>query len=351
MRKLTVNVKPPYDVVVGRGLLSNAGTLVSQVMRGKRALVISDSNTAPLYCGGVCEALRDSGIDAYTYIFEAGEENKTVKTVWDMLEAAASHGLTRSDAIVALGGGVTGDMAGFAAAVYLRGIDYIQIPTTVIAQSDSSVGGKTGCDLTYGKNLAGAFKQPRLVIIDPDTLGTLPQRYRSDGMAEVIKHGLIASAELFDIIERGSLDMEDVLYRNVDIKRSFVEADEFDTSERMKLNFGHTMGHAIEKYYNFTGPSHGEAVAMGMVIAARAGENAGLTKKGTADRICSVLKKYGLPTLTEAPAEKLVQIAALDKKRMGDIINFILISDIGRAFIHKLRADELFDFVKGAFNG
>lgn len=349
MRKITINVEPRYDVVVGRGLLDSAGELISKVMRGTKALIISDSNTAPLYCKKAADSLAACGIEVYAHIFSAGEENKTVKTVWDMLEAAASYGLTRSDAIVALGGGVTGDMAGFAAAVYLRGIDYIQIPTTVIAQSDSSVGGKTGCDLTYGKNLAGAFKQPRLVIIDPDTLDTLPQRYKSDGMAEVIKHGLIASPELFDIIERGSLDMEDVLYRNVDIKRSFVEADEFDTSERMKLNFGHTMGHAIEKYYNFTGPSHGEAVAMGMVIAARAGENAGLTKKGTADRICSVLEKYNLPTAAQAPAERLIEISALDKKRMGDIINFILISDIGHAFIHKLRADELSDFLQGAF--
>ena len=346
MRKLTINVKPPYDVIVGSGLLGGAGKLISRVMRGTKALIVSDSNTAPLYGKMIASSLKSEGLDVYMHIFEAGEKNKTVKTVWDMLEAAASYGLTRSDAIIALGGGVTGDMAGFAAAVYLRGIDYIQIPTTVIAQSDSSVGGKTGCDLTYGKNLAGAFKQPRLVIIDPDTLSTLPHRYKSDGMAEIIKHGLIASPELFDIIERGSLDMDDVLYRNVDIKRSFVEADEFDTSERMKLNFGHTMGHAIEKYYNFTGPSHGEAVAMGMVIAAKAGESAGLTKKGTAERICSVLK---LPTATEAPADKLIDIAALDKKRMGDIINFILISDIGHAFIHKLRAAELSDFLQGAF--
>ena len=279
MRKLTINVKPPYDVIVGSGLLGGAGKLISRVMRGTKALIVSDSNTAPLYGKMIASSLKSEGLDVYMHIFEAGEKNKTVKTVWDMLEAAASYGLTRSDAIIALGGGVTGDMAGFAAAVYLRGIDYIQIPTTVIAQSDSSVGGKTGCDLTYGKNLAGAFKQPRLVIIDPDTLSTLPHGYTSDGMAEIIKHGLIASPELFDIIERGSLDMDDVLYRNVDIKRSFVEADEFDTSERMKLNFGHTMGHAIEKYYNFTGPSLGEAVAMGMVIAAKAGESAGLTKK------------------------------------------------------------------------
>ena len=330
MRKLTINVKPPYDVIVGSGLLGGAGKLISRVMRGTKALIVSDSNTAPLYGKMIASSLKSEGLDVYMHIFEAGEKNKTVKTVWDMLEAAASYGLTRSDAIIALGGGVTGDMAGFAAAVYLRGIDYIQIPTTVIAQSDSSVGGKTGCDLTYGKNLAGAFKQPRLVIIDPDTLSTLPHRYKSDGMAEIIKHGLIASPELFDIIERGSLDMDDV-------------------SERMKLNFGHTMGHAIEKYYNFTGPSHGEAVAMGMVIAAKAGESAGLTKKGTAERICSVLKQYKLPTATEAPADKLIDIAALDKKRMGDIINFILISDIGHAFIHKLRAAELSDFLQGAF--
>lgn len=349
MRKLTVNVNPPYEVLVGCGLLNSSGKLISEVIRGTKALIISDSNTSPIYCKRLADALSGEGICVYTHIFAAGEENKTVKTVWDMLEAAASCGLTRSDAIVALGGGVTGDMAGFAAAVYLRGIDYIQIPTTVIAQSDSSVGGKTGCDLTYGKNLAGAFKQPRLVIIDPDTLETLPQRYKSDGMAEVIKHGLIASSELFGIIERGNLDMEDVLYRNVDIKRSFVEADEFDTSERMKLNFGHTLGHAIEKYYNFTGPSHGEAVAMGIVIAAKAGENAGLTEKGTAERICSVLKQYNLPTVTRAPADKLIEITALDKKRMGDIINFILISDIGHAFIHKLRVDELSDFLQGAF--
>ncbi len=347
MRKITVNVSPSYEVAIGRGLLSGCISLISPLLRGEKVLIISDSNVSSLYSSPLLDGFAKLGKEAYLHVFAAGEENKTIKTVWDMLEAAASYGLTRTDTIIALGGGVTGDLVGFAAALYLRGIDYIQIPTTVIAQSDSSVGGKTGCDLSYGKNLAGAFKQPRLVIIDPDTLDTLPQRYKSDGMAEIIKHGCIASEELFEIIEQGGGDMEDIFYRNVDIKRSFVEKDQFDTSERMKLNFGHTMGHAIEKYYNFTGPSHGEAVAMGMVIAAKAGESAGLTKPGTADRISAVLKKCGLPTSCDIPLDELAEIAALDKKRMGGIINFILLEDIGKSFIHKLCAEDLLSFLKG----
>lgn len=347
MRRLTVGVNPPYDIVIGQSLIKETGRLAAGVMRGSRALVISDSNVAPLYSDAVTGSLEQAGIETHLHVFPAGEAHKNIQTVWDMLEAAAESGLTRTDTVIALGGGVTGDLAGMAAAIYLRGVDYIQIPTTVLSQSDSSVGGKTGCDLTCGKNLAGAFKQPRLVIIDTDVLATLPSRYRADGMAEIIKYGCISSPELFDIIENGGGDIEDILYRSVDIKRTFVEKDEFDTSERMKLNFGHTMGHAIEKYYSFTGPSHGEAVAAGMVIAARAGEAAKLTKPGTADRLVRVLKAAGLPTETNVPLSELVRIAALDKKRMGDNINLILISEIGSSFIHKIPAAELHAFLEG----
>ena len=197
MRKLTINVKPPYDVVVGGGLLDDAGKLISEVVRGTKALIISDSNTAPLYGKRVADSLSSEGLDVYTHIFEAGEKNKTVKTVWDMLEAAASHGLTRSDAIIALGGGVTGDMAGFAAAVYLRGIDYIQIPTTVIAQSDSSVGGKTGCDFGNYKNMLGTFYPARAIRIAPDFVQTLSEREFFSGLAEAVKTAMLYDKNIF----------------------------------------------------------------------------------------------------------------------------------------------------------
>ena len=245
---------------------------------------------------------------------------------------------------------MTGDMCGFAAATYLRGIAFVQMPTTVLSQNDSSVGGKTGVDLACGKNLVGSFHQPSLVLADVDTLSTLPPRYVTDGFGEIIKHGCIKSAELFALIEQYGTDREkiaDFTARSVAIKSGVVERDERESGERMLLNFGHTLGHAIEKCCDFTKYAHGEAVGIGMLMMARAGEAAGLTASGTAERIETVLQKCGMPTACEFTLEELCAAAMLDKKRRGEKMNIVLLRDIGDSFVYQIKCADLLGFVSG----
>ena len=265
-----------------------------------------------------------------------------------MLSYMADFHMSRGDIVVALGGGVTGDMAGFAAATYMRGIKFVQIPTSLLAQVDSSVGGKTAVDIPQGKNLVGAFHQPCLVIIDPDTLSTLPERFVHDGMAEVIKYGCIKDERLFETLENeNALDIiEDIIEICVSIKRDVVNRDEKESGERMLLNFGHTLGHSLEKLYNFEGLSHGEAVAIGMVKIAASGENAGLTEAGTADRIERLCKKNMLPTSDEASAATLAELCQSDKKAGGGSVNLVLLDKIGSSFIRKTPLSELEAFIR-----
>ena len=302
-----VNTGKPYDVMIGTGLLGKSGELIKQVLpKAERAVIVTDSNVAPLYADTVKTSLEAAGYTAFVHVFPAGEANKRLTAIEGMYAAMAAAELSRSDFAVALGGGVTGDMCGFAAATYLRGIAFVQMPTTVLSQNDSSVGGKTGVDLACGKNLVGSFHQPSLVLADVDTLSTLPPRYITDGFGEIIKHGCIQSAELFALIEQYGTDMEkiaDFTARSVAIKSGVVERDERESGERMLLNFGHTLGHAIEKCCDFTKYAHGEAVGIGMRMMARAGEAAGLTASGTADRIEAVLQKCGMPTACEFTLE------------------------------------------------
>ena len=260
-----------------------------------------------------------------------------------------AFGLTRTDAVAALGGGVVGDLAGFAAATVLRGVDFVQIPTTLLAQVDSSVGGKVAVDLKAGKNLAGAFWQPKLVLMDPEALDTLPQSTFMEGMAEVVKYGCIKDAAFFDFLEerpgRAALmaDMEHILYTCCDIKRNVVEQDERDTGERMLLNFGHTLGHAYELAGNYARWSHGDAVAAGMCAAARLGERLGITSAGTADRLERVLAALGLPTRIVCAPEQYAAAIGLDKKGSGHAISVILLEEIGRAVRHPMEKDALLE--------
>ncbi len=343
MKKLRVNTGNPYDILIERGLLKNCGRFIAEVSNAGKIVVISDTRVAPLYLEAAQKSLEAEGRLVFPFIFEAGEASKTAKTVIEMVEFCAEKGLTRKDLIVALGGGVTGDMAGFAAAVYLRGIDFVQIPTSLLAQVDSSVGGKTAVDLPQGKNLCGAFHQPRLVLIDPDTLDTLPQRYFNDGMGEVIKYGCIKSEALFERLENENPHdfIEDMIFECVDIKRVIVENDEKEQGERMLLNFGHTAGHAIEKLCNFEGVSHGEAVGIGMVMITRAGENNGITAAGSADRIYNLLKKYDMPTEDSHTLTEIIAAMGADKKRTGRGINFTMIKKIGEGFIYPVRNEDI----------
>ena len=260
-----------------------------------------------------------------------------------MVEFMAENGLTRSDLVVALGGGVCGDMAGFAASIYLRGIDFVQIPTSLLAQVDSSVGGKTAVDLPQGKNLCGAFHQPILVLIDPNTLDTLTPHFFSDGMAEVIKTGCIKSATLFEKTEKQDAReiIDDIIFECVSIKAGVVERDEKEHGERALLNFGHTAGHAIEKLHGFTTISHGEAVGIGMVMITKAGEENGITEKGTSARIENVLKKYSLMTEDSHSMQDIITCMNADKKRTADSINFVLLSKIGESFTQEIKNDDI----------
>ncbi len=287
MKKLTVHVGDTYEIFIEKGLLKDCGKYVRVVSKAKKIAIITETNVAPLYLDTVKNCIENEGFEVVNYIFPAGESSKTTETIVNIVEFLAENGLTREDMVVALGGGVCGDMAGFAAAIYLRGIKFVQIPTTLLSQVDSSVGGKTGVDLPQGKNLCGAFHQPALVLIDPDVLETLSPHFFSDGMGEVIKYGCIKSKVLFERIETENVKdfIEDLIYDCVNIKRGVVERDEKEAGERALLNFGHTAGHAIEKLHNFTDISHGEAIGVGMVMISEAGERIGLTERGTTDRI------------------------------------------------------------------
>lgn len=345
--ELSVHTTQSYHIIIERGCMEQTGTRAKELFKpGAKALIVSDTNVLPLYGERVAHCLSGNGFSCAQFAFPAGETSKRLSTIEQIYAVLAENRFTRSDFIVALGGGVTGDMAGFAAATYLRGIRFIQVPTTLLAQIDSSVGGKTGVDLPQGKNLVGAFHQPSLVLIDPDTLQTLPQRYFSDGMGEAIKCGCIKSRALFDLIQNTDITnhIEEMIFRCVDIKREVVERDEFDTGERMLLNFGHTFGHALEKLYHFKKLSHGEAVGIGMVMMAEYGEAAGVTKPGAAQEIIRALKKYNLPIEDDMAMDKILEATALDKKSSGGAINVILLKEIGESFVNRLSRPELAEF-------
>ena len=349
--ELTVNTSKRYTIRIERGALDQLGAYCASLFApGKKAVVITDTHVAPLYLERVSTSLRNAGFDVTSCAFPAGEPSKRLSTIEGIYGHMAQAHITRSDFAVALGGGVTGDMAGFAAASYLRGIPFVQVPTTLLSQVDSSVGGKTGVDLPQGKNLVGAFWQPSFVLIDPDTLNTLSPHFFADGMGEVIKYGCIKSRALFDLLietEDIASIMEDVIYRCVDIKRDVVERDEFDTGERALLNFGHTFGHALEKLHQYQGLSHGAAVGIGMVMMARLGEKAGFTAPGTADKIAAALEKYHLPVHSDLPLSQIVEATASDKKSTGSSINLVLLKDIGESFVHKVARSDLAALAEG----
>lgn len=347
MRKITVSGNDGYEILIENGICENCGEYIRGVTSASRALIISDTNVFPLYGEAVKKSLKASGFEVFSHIFPAGEASKNLDTVSGMIRALCENELGRRDIVVALGGGVTGDMAGFASAIYLRGIDFIQIPTTLLSQVDSSVGGKTGCDLSFGKNLIGAFHNPKLVLIDPETIKTLPDRYKNDGIGEIIKYAFIKSEKLYDTLSScENLDdiLTDVIYTCVDIKRQVVENDFTEQGERMLLNFGHTLGHAIEKYENFRGLAHGEAVGVGMLYITRASEKTGDTETGTADKIENLLKKFSLPAKFSGDTDELVNIMLYDKKRRGNKLNLVLVKSVGSSFVKAVPTDELKGF-------
>ena len=347
MNTVHVRASKEYDVLIGSGLLRSLGALSANVVKTGKAVIVSDSNVWPLYGSVATKSLQDAGFDPISYVFAAGEESKCGNTYLDLLNYLAENQVTRSDCLIALGGGVVGDLTGFAAATYLRGISYIQVPTTLLAAVDSSVGGKTAIDLPAGKNLAGAFCQPSLVVCDIDALDTLPSAVFRDGCAEVIKYGVLYDTSLFDHLASNGLafDRKAVITQCVTLKRDVVMEDEFDIGARQKLNLGHTIGHGIEAQSRFT-VSHGQAVAAGMAIVARSAFDLGICNSTTVAQIEAILKKFGLPTMTHYAAEDLFHTALSDKKRSGSSVNLIVPVSIGNCIIHPVPTDQMLFFIK-----
>ncbi|MBR4909504.1 MAG: 3-dehydroquinate synthase [Acidaminococcaceae bacterium] len=343
-----------YEIEIERGLLPRLGRKIKTLLpKAEKAAVITDSNVGPLYASVLKKSLEKEGIAVTVLTFKAGEESKNLQTLGTLYDGLAEAGLTRSDAVIALGGGVTGDMGGLAAATFLRGVAFIQIPSSLLATVDSSVGGKVAVDLPSGKNLVGAFYQPKAVYIDPDLLKTLPVRYLHDGLAEVIKYGCIRDRDLFVTLENIQNDAEllnradEIIETCCNIKARIVEQDEFDNGERMLLNFGHTLGHAVEKTFHFDRYSHGEGVSIGMVLLTRQSEKLGLTEYGTADRIAALLQKFQLPVNVKMRQDDFLRAIALDKKKRGSSLTLILLKKIGDSFLQKVAFSNLPDFLPG----
>lgn len=341
MTEITVRASATYAVRIAPGLLERAGTEIARTLGVCGAALVTDENVSALYGDRVEGALKDAGFSVCRFVFPAGEASKTLETYGKLLNFLAENGLTRSDLIVALGGGVTGDLAGFAAASYLRGVRFVQMPTTLLAAIDSSVGGKTAVNLTAGKNLAGAFFQPSLVLCDPDCFKSLPPDVLADGIAEAVKTGVIADEGLFETFQGGNLPpMTQLVARCVAIKVEIVGGDEFDRGQRQLLNLGHTAGHAVERCSDYR-IAHGHAVAIGMAIAARAADRLGLSEAPVAQRIIETLQSHGLPTESPYPADTLLPAMLSDKKRAGGEITLVNPAAIGRCELIKYPVSEL----------
>ena len=342
MHTVSVKTGKPYEVLIDSGLLHQAGKLIARVISPCRAAVITDDTVDALYGEKVQESLQKSGFNVCRTHFPHGEAHKNLHTYMQLMDFLCENQITRSDIIVALGGGVVGDTAGFAAATYLRGVRFVQIPTTLLAMVDSSVGGKTAVDLPHGKNLCGAFWQPSLVICDTDTLKTLPGQTYIDGLAECIKHGVLKDESLFDLLaaQDARENINEIVARNVAIKAEYVMQDERDTGLRQQLNLGHTLGHAVEKLSNFS-TTHGQAVAVGMVYAARIAEKLNLCDASVPVRIEQALRHVGLPVSAPYSAQDIARVALGDKKRMGNVIHMVLPQKIGACCLHDVSIDTL----------
>jgi len=341
MQKIHVPVHDAYDVLVERGILPKCGEIIKEIISAETCVIITDDNVDKFYSDTVEQSLQHAGFRTAKFVFPHGETSKSAETLLKIYTFLCQHEITRSDCLIALGGGVVGDITGFAAATFLRGLPYIQIPTSLLAQVDSSVGGKTAIDLPEGKNLVGAFKQPAVVLCDPDTLKTLPEPFLIDGMGEVIKYGMIANTELFEKLSSYDLHsvhehFDEIIPVCIAIKRDVVAEDELDTGLRMILNFGHTLGHAIEAYYHYETYTHGCAVAAGMCLMTKY-----LGKQQDYLKLKACTERYHLPTEVPAPLSALAALCGNDKKRSGKKLRYIVCDPIGTADI---RSESLSDF-------
>lgn len=347
MKTVTVNASKSYQIFIGNDLLTNVGSYLADIKSAAKVAIVSDSNVWPIYGKIVETSLNESGYKTVHFTFHAGESSKNIDTYYQILNFLSENKLSRSDILIALGGGVAGDITGFAAATYLRGIDYVQIPTSLLAMVDSSVGGKTAIDLPAGKNLVGAFYQPRLVLCDVSALDTLPDPVFRDGCAEVIKYGILNDRELFSHLMQfdTAFDRTYVVTRCVQQKRDVVNADEFDNAERQKLNLGHTIGHGIESSSHYS-VSHGNAVAIGTAVITRYAASAGICTVSDCKQILDLLKKFSLPCSTDFTAQQLATCALSDKKRSADTLNLIIPIRIGECIIRPTPVSKLYSIIE-----
>ena len=341
-----------YNIYIKRNISSDLIQYLKDNFNGKKIAVITDNNLENLYGERLNNALIGNGFITKIISIKPGEESKSLGTLENLYKELSNFKIKRDDLIITFGGGVVGDLGGFAASTYLRGIQYLQMPTSLLAQVDSSIGGKVAVDLPWGKNLVGNFYHPSAVFMDPELLETLDKRYLHDGLAEVIKYGCISNKDIIDKLmnfknDRELMDnIEDIIYACCSIKKYLVEIDEKDFGERMLLNFGHTLGHAIEKYFEYIKYTHGEAVGIGMYNITQKSEEMGITDKGTSEIIKEVLNKYELPyNMPEIKREDIMETVALDKKGSSSGINLILLKKIGEAFIKMTELKKIGDFI------
>ena len=347
MNTVRVDATKTYNIYIGKNLLSDVGEMIKNEQNVSSAAVITDDIVDTIYADKVISSLKKAGFRTVKFVFPHGEESKSISVYSEILNFLAENHITRTDILISLGGGIPGDMGGFAAATFLRGIKFVQIPTTLLSAVDSSVGGKTAVNLPTGKNLAGAFYQPDMVICDYTTLDTLSSRIFADGCAEVIKYGVITDANFFEFLKNNDIkeNIEYVITRCVEMKRNIVNEDEKETGIRAILNFGHTIGHAIEKCSNFD-CSHGSAVAIGMIIASKGAYKMGYCNTDISGEIKEVLLKNNLPVSCEFSAEALYKISISDKKRSGNSIKLIIPEKIGKCVDRNIPVSELLGFIK-----
>lgn len=354
MENIHVELGPKsYDIEVERGSWTRMGARIRSLSKADKVAIITDSTVDGLYGAQLEQQLQDQGFDVRRMVFPAGEDHKNLETFGRLVRSCANFGMTRKDLVITLGGGVPGDLGGYVAASFLRGVAFIQIPTTLLSQIDSSVGGKVAVDLPEGKNLVGNFYQPKAVLMDPDLLDTLDPRYVHDGLAEVIKCASFGDKELFAKLEAYKDDQDmlahvtEIIARCCRLKVKVVEEDETDVGARMVLNFGHTIGHAVERFYHYEKYTHGEGVAIGMVRLTRNTEQLGLTQSGTADRIQRLLAKYHIPTEDPIGDAAILEGIAMDKKKRGKEITLVIVPEIGKSMLKKVAVADLQPYIKG----
>ena len=346
MRTVNIDLRDGYTVYIEQGLIDKCGDYIEKICTGRRAVIVSDSNVAPLYAQRIADSLKCRGFETGLFTIPAGEESKTPDNLVNCADFCAQSELTRSDVIVALGGGVITDMAGLCGALYQRGIAVCQIPTSLLAMVDSSVGGKTAVNLSRGKNMFGAFYQPSLVLCDSTVLSTLPDCEFANGMAEVVKYAVLRDGRIRKIIDSDNIEdtLDELIEECVKIKKEYVCEDEYDTGKRQFLNLGHTIGHAIERRSNFSIP-HGSAVSAGMCIVARACSKLSFCSEDTAKYIENLCRKYNLPTDVQMNEDELFAASLSDKKRMGDKVTMVLIREIGDCYLEKTDVEIIRNFI------